>query len=100
MKHYTVRERLLGSAAFGVCGAFALVAFPNQARAGCTVGAVTVQCGTTSTTDTTFPGNVPNDRNYSGLLPIPIIVTVDPGTTVSGNGLAFSNTGTGGVTVT
>ncbi|MER9348545.1 autotransporter domain-containing protein [Mesorhizobium sp. M0227] len=72
----------------------------GQAWADCLVGAVTVQCDTTSTTDTTFPADAPNDRNYQNLLPTPVIVTVDPGTTVSGYGLAVSNADTGGVTVT
>ncbi|WP_244661790.1 autotransporter outer membrane beta-barrel domain-containing protein [Mesorhizobium huakuii] len=73
---------------------------PAQAWADCLVGATTVQCDTTSTTDTTFPANAPSDRAYQGLLPVPVDVTVDAGTTISGNGLAVTNTGTGGVTVT
>ena len=73
---------------------------PEQAWASCTVGAVTVQCGTTSTTDTSFPANAPNDRAYQGPAATPIILNVDAGETVSGNGLAVTNTGTGGVTVT
>jgi hypothetical protein len=73
---------------------------PDRAWANCVVGAVTVQCDSTVTTDTTFPANIPVDRSYQGLLPGPIVVTVDPGATVSGNGLAISNTGTGGITVT
>ncbi|WP_244420747.1 autotransporter outer membrane beta-barrel domain-containing protein [Mesorhizobium japonicum] len=73
---------------------------PAQAWADCVVGGTTVQCDTTSTTDTTFPANAPNDRNYQGLLPVPIGVTIDVGTTVSGYGFAVTNTGTGGVTIT
>ncbi|MER9854047.1 autotransporter domain-containing protein [Mesorhizobium sp. M0113] len=72
----------------------------GQAWADCLVGAVTVQCDTTSTTDTTFPADAPNDRNYQNLSPTQVIVTVDPGTTVSGYGLAVSNADAGGVTVT
>ncbi|HSI18106.1 MAG TPA: hypothetical protein VK980_10075, partial [Sphingomonas sp.] len=72
---------------------------PGQAWAQCLVGATTVTCDNTVTTDTTFPANPPVDRNYQGLLPVPIVVTVDPGTTVSGNGLAATNTGAGGITV-
>ncbi|MES2044814.1 MAG: hypothetical protein V4475_13150 [Pseudomonadota bacterium] len=73
---------------------------PGQAWAQCLVGGTTVTCDTTTTTNTTFPANAPNDRNYQGLLPVPVVVTVNPGATVSGNGIAVSNAGTGGVTVT
>ncbi|MDH7975313.1 hypothetical protein QH494_24265, partial [Sphingomonas sp. AR_OL41] len=73
---------------------------PGQAWAQCLVGGTTVTCGTTTTTDTTFPANTPNDRNYQGNLPVPVVVTVNPITTVSGNGIAVSNAGNGGVTVT
>ncbi|MGY4398224.1 hypothetical protein ACVWZA_003428, partial [Sphingomonas sp. UYAg733] len=73
---------------------------PGQAWADCLVGGVTVQCGDTSTTNTTFPASPPSDREYQGVAAIPIQVIVDPGTAVTGNGLAVSNAGTGGVTVT
>jgi len=83
-----------------IAAAIATMLVPGQAWATCTVGATTVQCSTTSTTDTTFPGGAPNDRNYQGNLPGPVILLVDPGATVSGNGLAVSNAGTGGISVT
>ncbi|MER9894014.1 autotransporter outer membrane beta-barrel domain-containing protein [Mesorhizobium sp. M0119] len=73
---------------------------PSQAWAACLVGGVIVQCNNTVTTDTTFPVNPPNDRAYAGLIATPIVLNVDAGTTVSGNGLAVSNTGAGGITVT
>ncbi|MCZ8546791.1 autotransporter outer membrane beta-barrel domain-containing protein, partial [Mesorhizobium qingshengii] len=94
-------SRLALRSAIGIAAAAGVsLLAPGQAWAACTVGAVTVQCDNTSTTDTTFPANAPDDRNYQGLLPVPITVTVDPGTTVNGNGLAVSNTGNGGVTIT
>jgi hypothetical protein len=86
----------VAAAAFVGLGVFA----PSEAWAQCAVGAVTVTCGDTSTTDTTFPTNPPVDRNYQGILPTPIVATVNSGATISGNGLAFTNNGTGGITVT
>jgi hypothetical protein len=86
----------VAAAAFVGLGVFA----PSEAWAQCAVGAVTVTCADTSTTDTTFPANPPVDRNYQGVLPTPIVVTVNSGATISGNGLAFTNNGTGGITVT
>jgi|GEM_PF-1038663 len=86
----------VAAAAFVGLGVFA----PSEAWAQCVVGAVTVTCADTSTTDTTFPTNPPVDRNYQGVLPTPIVVTVNSGATISGNGLAFTNNGTGGITVT
>ncbi|MET3577331.1 outer membrane autotransporter protein [Mesorhizobium robiniae] len=83
-----------------VAAAGASLLAPGQAWAACTVAGVTVQCGTTSTTDTTYPTNPPDDRYYDGSSGGLITLTVDAGTTVSGHGLAFSNAGTGGVTVT
>ncbi|WP_066822095.1 hypothetical protein [Sphingomonas mali] len=85
----------VAAAAFVGLGVFA----PSEAWAQCVVGAVTVTCADTSTTDTTFPTNPPVDRNYQGILPTPIVVTVNSGATISGNGLAFTNNGTGGITV-
>jgi len=74
---------------------------PTQAWAQCVVGGVTVTCsGDTSTTDTTYPTNPPNDRFYQGPIATPIILNVDGGVTVSGNGLAVTNTAGGGITVT
>ncbi len=85
-------------AAATVAGVFLLA--PATAWAQCVVGGTTVTCSTTTTTDTDFPANAPNDRNYQGNLPVPIVLTVDPGATISGNGIAISNSGNGGITVT
>jgi hypothetical protein len=85
----------VAAAAFVGLGVFA----PGEAWAQCVVGGTTVTCADTSTTDTTFPANPPVDRNYQGVLAVPIDVTVDSGATISGNGLAFTNNGTGGITV-
>jgi hypothetical protein len=85
----------VAAAAFVGLGVFA----PSEAWAQCVVGGVTVTCADTSTTDTTFPANPQVDRNYQGVLAVPIDVTVDSGATISGNGLAFTNSGTGGITV-
>ena len=93
-------SRLALLSSIGVAAAAMSLLAPAQAFAGCAVGAVTVDCGATSTTDTTFPANAPNDRNYQGNLPTAVIVTVDPLAAVGGNGLAISNAGVGGVTVT
>ncbi|WP_218016739.1 hypothetical protein, partial [Sphingomonas pruni] len=73
---------------------------PTEAWAQCVVGGTTVTCDTTSTTDTTFPANTPVDRNYQGNLPVPVVVTINSGATISGNGIATSNAGNGGITVT
>jgi len=73
---------------------------PTEAWAQCVVGGTTVTCDTTSTTDTTFPANAPVDRNYQGNLPVPVVVTINSGATISGNGIATSNAGNGGITVT
>ncbi|HEX7849790.1 MAG TPA: hypothetical protein VF485_08680, partial [Sphingomonas sp.] len=86
----------VAAAAFVGLGVFA----PTQAWAQCAVGAVTVTCADTSTTDTTFPANPPVDRHYQGVLPTPIILTVNSGATVSGNGLSVTNSGAGGITAT
>jgi hypothetical protein len=95
-------SRLALRSTIGIAAAAAGVTLlaPGQAWADCIVGGVTVQCDTTVTTDTTFPLSPPTDRAYQGNLATPIVVTIDPGATVSGNGLAFRNIGTGGVTVT
>ena len=73
---------------------------PEQALAACAVGATTVTCGPTTTTDTVFPANAPVDRDYVALLGVPVVLTVNPAATVDGFGLAVSNIGAGGVTVT
>ncbi|MER8580763.1 autotransporter outer membrane beta-barrel domain-containing protein [Mesorhizobium sp. M1423] len=94
-------SRLALRSAIGIAAAAgASLLTPGQAWADCLVGFNTVQCDNTVTTDTIFPTNPPVDRHYEGVLPVPIVATVDPGTTVSGNGLALVNTGAGGVTVT
>ncbi len=97
-KRSTPVQRLILSSA--IATAIATMVMPTQSWATCTVGATTVQCSTTSTTDTTFPVGAPNDRNYQGNLPVQVVLLVDPGATVSGNGLAVSNAGTGGISVT
>ncbi len=84
-----------------IAAAITTLLISGQAMATCTVVVgVSVQCNTTSTTDTTFPVTPTLDRNYVGVAVTPFALTVDPGATVSGNGLAVSNTGLGGVTVT
>lgn len=98
-KKTTPATRLVLTSAIAV--AISTLLISAQAMADCTVvGADTVQCNTTSTTDTTYPANPLLDRNYVGALATPAFLIVDPAATVSGNGLAMSNTGTGGVTVT
>ena len=72
----------------------------TEAWASCTVGAVVVQCIDTSTTNTTFPTNSPLDRDYQAASGSQIQLTVDPAKTVSGYGLAITNTGSGGIAVT
>lgn len=54
-----LRSTLGISAATGI-----MLIAPSQAWAACVVGGVTVQCDTTSTTNTTFPANAPADRDY------------------------------------
>src|SRR3569623_216954 len=74
---------------------------PGHAWAQCSVGGVTVTCSTTTTTtDTTYPANAPNDRHYTGPSATPIIVNVDNGAAITGNGLAVTNTAGGGAPVT
>ena len=86
----------VAAAAFVGLGVFA----PSEAWAQCVVGGVTVTCADTSTTDTTYPTNPPNDRHYQGPIATPIIVNVNSGATVSGNGVAVTNSAGGGITVT
>jgi hypothetical protein len=85
----------VAAAAFVGLGVFA----PSEAWAQCVVGGVTVTCADTSTTDTTFPANPPVDRAYQGAIATPIILNVNSGATVSGNGLAVTNSAGGGITV-
>ncbi|TGQ64136.1 autotransporter outer membrane beta-barrel domain-containing protein [Mesorhizobium sp. M00.F.Ca.ET.186.01.1.1] len=92
-------SRLALRSAIGIAAAAgASLLAPGQARADCVVG-VTIQCDDTFTTDTTYSANPPNDRNYVILTNTPVIVDVNAGTTVSGNGLAVTNTGDGGVSI-
>ncbi|WP_246773875.1 autotransporter outer membrane beta-barrel domain-containing protein [Bradyrhizobium diazoefficiens] len=72
----------------------------TEAWAGCTVGALVVQCNDTSTTNTTSPTTPPRDRDYQGTSASQLQLTIDPGSTVSGYGLAITNSGSGGVAVT
>lgn len=72
----------------------------TEAWAGCTVGALVVQCNDTSTTNTTSPTTPPRDRNYQGTSASQLQLAIDPGSTVSGYGLAITNSGSGGVAVT
>jgi hypothetical protein len=91
----TLRSTVAAAAFMGL-GVFA----PNQAWAQCVVGGVTVTCADTTTTDTTYSTNPPNDRHYQGPIATPIILNVNNGATVSGNGLSVTNTAAGGITVT
>ncbi|MDH2344407.1 autotransporter outer membrane beta-barrel domain-containing protein, partial [Bradyrhizobium sp. SSUT77] len=81
-----------------IAGSTLLVA--PEAWAACTVGAIVVQCNDTSTTNTTSPTNPPLDRDYQATSGSQIQLTIDPGRTVSGFGLAITNNGSGGVAVT
>ncbi len=83
MNRTTLRARLLGGAVLGV-GLSALV--PQQAMAACVVGATSVVCGNTTTTDTLYPANTPNDRAYSSLLNLDT-GSVTAGALVDGFGL-------------
>ena len=94
MNRFTTRTRLLGSAALTL-GLTMIAATPAQAV--CTVGATTLDCvSNTTTTDTTFPTNTPNDRNYTyntggtGIFGI-----VQPGVVVDGFGLSMTDSGVG-----
>ena len=70
---------------------------PGQALADCAVGATTVACTTTVTTNTTYPNGAPNDRAYQVVSPSVLTGTVSTGSTVSGHGLSLTNNGTGGL---
>lgn len=84
----------LGLAAAGV----GLLA-PAQAWANCSIVGFSVVCDTTTTTNTSYGTNTPDDRNYPAFGDIPFSVTVNPEQTVDGYGLAASNIGSGGVVV-
>lgn len=84
-----------------IASAIALMIAPGQAWANCIiVGADTVQCTATTTTDTSYPTSPPSDRYYDGTWATPVFLIVDPAATVDGYGLAISNDLAGGVTVT
>ncbi|MBP2449068.1 autotransporter outer membrane beta-barrel domain-containing protein [Rhizobium leguminosarum] len=72
---------------------------PAGARAACVTGAAGVQCDDTSTTNTTYATNVPGDRNYLTSFGSQLQLVIDPGSTISGFGLAITNTGSGGAAV-
>ena len=72
---------------------------PGEALADCTLNGPTVVCNTTTTTNTTHPAGQPNDRAYQVLEGSPLNASVTPGSSVTGQGLAFSNLGDGGVSV-
>ncbi len=94
MKLAISRNRLLAGAALG----FGLAMAPQQAQAACVVGAFGTVCDDTTTTDTLYPVNVPNDRAYEyGTVfgGTNTFLTVDPGATVDGFGLAFVDVSVG-----
>jgi len=70
MKNLTVRERLLGSAAAGVCGALAVVAFPTAAAA------QTTTCSQTGTSVSCVDGATPI---ASGFVDATTVVASGPG---------------------
>ena len=70
MKNLTVRERLLGSAAAGVCGALAVVAFPTGAAA------QTTTCSQTGTSGSCVDGATPI---ASGFVDATTVVASGPG---------------------
>ncbi len=72
---------------------------PTGAQAACVPAAGVVTCDTTSTTNTTSPANPFNDREYVQNSGAAAPLNIDSGATVSGFGLAISNTGAGGVAV-
>ncbi|MDF2114667.1 autotransporter outer membrane beta-barrel domain-containing protein, partial [Roseiarcaceae bacterium H3SJ34-1] len=90
----------LRSAAGIVAIAGSALLFSTGAQAACAVAGVIVQCDDTSTTNTTFTTNPPNDRDYQRAAGVPVELKVDPGTTVDGFGLSVFSSGPGGVTVT
>lgn len=72
----------------------------DEARADCAVVPGGFACADTVTTDTQSPANAPNDRHYMDAAATPLTLTVGVGATVSGHGLAITNTGSGRVTIT
>ena len=57
-----IRTRLLSGAALGL-GLTMIAASPAQA--GCALVGSVLTCTPTTTTDTNYPANVPNDRSYN-----------------------------------
>ncbi|NJC41711.1 uncharacterized protein with beta-barrel porin domain [Brevundimonas alba] len=72
---------------------------PGQALADCLLVANAVQCGTTSTINTSYPVGSPSARAYQFLSGPPLSGTVSNGAVAGGHGLAFTNLGDGGVSV-
>ena len=83
------RKRLLASTVTSILGGVAMIA-PQSASAACVVAGNTVTCATNTTTiDTPFPVNPPNDRAYQFISP-PLTTTfldVDP-TVLAGHSAA------------
>src|SRR5690349_4029874 len=90
------RIALLTGASISAIGLSALAATP--AEAACTLVGTVLTCGTTTTTDTVYPTNPPNDRGYDAPIGL-TTATVTAGSTVDGFGLAF-NAPTNSYTVT
>jgi outer membrane autotransporter protein len=96
-----LKTLLLGGTALVGIAAAPLLGDSRTALAACNVFVPgQVFCATTTTTDTTFPNNVPNDRNYQFAVSN-VTAFVIPGALVDGFGLRFASTEPGGaVTVT
>jgi outer membrane autotransporter protein len=100
----TLRSQVSGIALRSAIGVAAVAGVsllaPGAAWADCTVVGGVVQCTSTSTTNTTSPANPGADRHHTGSVAgSPVSLSVLTGATVSGHGLAVTNTSTGGVTV-
>lgn len=83
------RHSLLAATAFAGAFVALMAANPQSAVAGCVVGAGSYTCAATTTTDTSFPTNPPNDRN----LPFgvgPGVATTTVNGLIDGFGLATS----------
>jgi uncharacterized protein with beta-barrel porin domain len=65
-----------------------VVLAPGDARADCVITGSAVQCGPTTTTNTTAGANTPNDRAYTAAN-----LSVGAGVVVDGAGLAVTNAG-------
>ena len=66
------------------------------AQAACVVGTADVVCGTTTTTDSTYPALAPNDRHYDyvGVTTGPVTLDVTAGAIIDDYGLALTTTST------